>query len=331
MGDDEGGRGGATILDGQTLTSVGYERAWGNLCIAYAREYLGLDHVAPLTEPHITDDYMHGRAGTPNHRFLGRSARYLWALRTGSHSQLAEARESLCAFMEAEHDREGLGWAETLTTSHDHTWRIPMAAVRCGALKYNDTLFLDLTGKRYRCEMYLRNLMTRRGHWFSPGSRPAGSTHDGRTVWGSIIAGEPAPNRLPPLTGSRRMFVDTGKPIAGRPNDTDGPFWSLPYNAGVWLTRELIRRGDDLGGAASGRTEEPKLLSPLHLYTRGDDWVFAFPHLRKASHPLWWTASISGELIDAPAGAGKVADADCPFDWPEIPGAKLTVIPGVKP
>lgn len=329
-----------TILDGQTLTSVGFERAWGNLCIAYAREYLGLDHVAELTEPQIPDDYLLGRAGTPNHRFLGRSARYLWALKFGSADQLAEARAALRVFMEAEHTTEGLGWAEWgPSTSHDHTWRIPMAAVRCGALKYDDDLFVNLTGKRYRREMFLRSLMTRRGHWFSPGSRPASSTHDGRTVWGCIIADEPIPNRLPeipsrvgwpPGPGERRMFVDTGKPIAGRPSDPDGPFWDLPYNAGVGLTAELVRRGDDLGGAADGEVEEPVLLQPLYLYSLGSDWVFVVPHIVKGSKPMWWTAYVDGELIDSPPGAGKVLEHDCPYPWPDL-GVKPIIVPGVNP
>jgi hypothetical protein len=305
----------------QTFVSKGFEAPFGNAVVGLVRELAGCPSAWKLRPP--PEMRGHGSVGgTPNHRLLWRTWYYGWAMRAGDRAAQAEARRLLSEFFESQFESEGQYWGETLTTSHYQIWLLGVTGARYIARHYRDQVLLDLTGKWFRRELWLYDLLARDGHVFSPGSRSSVSTVELRTVAYSLLRGKPAPNRL----------SDPNRPIPGRPNDPAGHFWKDVYNVGAWMLRELIRGGDDVGGAAGPdhTTEVPLLRDPLYVYTRGEDYLFVFPRLTRASDALFWTARVGGARMDAPYRKGEIKDLVNPYRTPELPGAQLVIVPGVS-
>lgn len=274
--------------------------------------------------PRSTDKYG-ARSGTPNHRLLWRVWYYGWAMRVGSGAEKADARQRLIDFITGDFTSEGQQWGETLNTSHYQLWLLGMAGARYIARHYEDCEIVELTGKWFRRELYIYRLLQHEGHVYSPGSRSKEPTVELRDVVYAMLMGQPA----------ARSLKRPNRPLTAGPNDPNSSWWSDVYNVGAWILRVLIRDGDTIGGTAGSEhlTEESVLRAPLHVYTKGEDFLSLFPKLVKGnSDALFWVARIKGKLMTSPYHNGEInRDLENPYpvpgDWTD---AKLVVVPGVK-
>ena len=311
---------------GQTFGSRGLEAPFGNAVVGLVRQAMGCPTTWVFRRPPNMRK-LAGVGGTPNHRLLWRVWYRFWAERAGTEGEKQESHTLLTDFLLRQFGKtktgpaEGQLWGETLTTSHYQIWLLGTAGARYLARHHQNQDLIDLTGQWFRRELYGWNLLERDGHVFSPGSRSSINHVDVRTVARSMLMGVPAPARL----GSSR-------PIPGRPNEPDGPWWVSTYNVGTWILRELLREGDDVGGTAGPDhvTEPTVLRNSLLAYSRGADWLFLFPYYTKASDALWWTSRINGHLIDSPYHPGQIKNRSNPYPPPDMAGAKLKVVEGAQ-
>jgi hypothetical protein len=104
----------------------------------------------------------------------------------------------------------------------------------------------------------------------------------------------------------------------------------------------MIDAGDDLGGATKGHRERPLLRDSMEIYRDGEWYVKVVPYAR-SSEFLFWTARLphppdvdfvagpGPHRYDAPHRSGRFPQGiSNPFPAPSLPGAELTVIPGVS-
>lgn len=312
---------------GETFESRGLEAPFGKAVVGLVRQAMGCPSVWVFAKPPNMRK-LAGAGGTPNHRLLWRVWYWGWAQRAGDAGERKESKELLVDFLGRQFGKmptgpaEGQLWGETLTTSHYQLWLLGTAGLRYLARFHDDRDLLDLTGKWFRRELYCWNLLERDGHVFSPGSRTSINYTDVRTVARSLLMGVPAPSRV----GSTR-------PIPGRPNEPEGPFWTSTYNVGCWIVRASIREGDDLGGAAGPEhaTEETLLRNSLFCHTKpGGDVRFLFPYFTKASAALFWTARLGDRWVNSPYHPGQINNRPNPYPPPDFSGARVAVIPGAQ-
>jgi hypothetical protein len=294
---------------GQIAGSRGAEAPFGEAVVGLCRMALGCPSSWEMREP-VRGSYGDVR-GTPNHRLLWRVWYYGWARRAGTAAQIEDARAALLDFfarMQANgHYAWGPGGSEVLTTSHYQIWANGMSCARLLAVVHEDAPLLDVTGRFWRSEIALWNVLARGGSIDAPGARfHAGGPSQLRDVLYAMIQGRTLPRPA---------------------NNASAPWWSDYYNVAAWTLREVLRMGDDLGGARRASAADlPLLPDPLHVRTRGDDHVFVFPRLR-ALDPLYWVAFIGGEKSYAPHVDGM--GGDNPHPPPALPGATELVLPGV--
>ena len=312
---------------GQKFESRGLEAPFGNAVVGLVRQAMGCPATWVFKQPPNIRK-LAGVGGTPNHRLLWRTWYYGWAERAGDEGQKKESRELLTDFLKRQWGKtqtgspEGQLWGETLTTSHYQLWLMGVAGARYLAWHHGFEELMELTGKHFRRELYGWNLLERDGHVWSPGSRSSINHVDVRTVARAMLMGVEAPSRV----GSTR-------PIPGRPNEPQGPFWNSPYNVGTWIMRVLLSGGDDLGGTAGTghQVEETLLRNSLFCSTKPNgDCRFLFPYFTKASAALWWTARLGGRWVNSPYHPGEINNRANPYPAPDMAGANLAVIPGAQ-
>lgn len=325
---------------GQGLDSRGLEKQAGNALIAYVREAAGCNHTPLKPVPGLTG-YLEGNRGTANHRLLTRAWRCGAAWRaflyetTAAIRQEAEAATSWMVDWFEQQSTRGWMYRECLTTNHDQLYQLGVYGLRYLAWSYRSSVVknltqpvLEATGRHLRQARYLYDALSIDRHVMGPSIRcTAGgrtedekavqlATVDVRTVCYAILGGWPAPMRI----------LDPHRPIPGRPNDPNSAFWKYVYNVGAAYARQLRAEGDDLGGSVG---EQPKLCNEMRVQRRGDDMIASFAHLTEAKGGVcWWAGRRAGQYMASPYQR-SVNDEDCPFSIPTLPGATVTVIPGV--
>jgi hypothetical protein len=251
--------------------------------------------------------------GTPNHKLLWRVWWYGHSQLAGSAQDVADARAFLLTFFDAQlsagHQALNLNANEVLNVSHYQIWANGMTCARLLAVHHADAELLHATGRWWRSERALYDLLERDGSIDAPGAR--------------FKEGQAGPNDL----RDTLLAMLRGTPILGNAKNPSAGWWDHYYNVAGWTLRELLRLGDDLGGATgAGPFELPLLTDPLHVRTLGADYVFEFPKLRGALQPLFWVARIGGVTSYAPYLSGTPVDNPNPA--PALPGATVTIVPG---
>lgn len=296
---------------GQTAGSSGLEAPFGEAVVGLCRMALGCPAQWKLARP--PESYHH--SGTPNHKLLWRVWYYGWARLAGTPAELDDARSFLISFYTTQeqfgHQAISAGANEVLNTSHYQIWTNGKTCARLLAVRYADRDLLDATGEWWRHETALYDALQRGGSIDAPGAR--------------FKEGQAGPSQLRDVIYAMIM----GWPLSGSPGNQNAAWWDQYYNVSAWTLRELLRMGDDLGGAKkAGPADLPKLSDPLHLYTNGADYVFVFPKLTGALEPLFWVARLNGQTTYAPYVAGTPGDN--PDPPPDLPGAQEQIIPGVQ-
>jgi hypothetical protein len=296
---------------GQDASSVGAEAPFGEAVVGLCRRVLGCPSVWSFAPPPMGYQYK----GTPNHKLLWRVWWYGYAQAAGSAQEVSEARTFLIQHFEAQlsagHQALGPKGNEVLNVSHYQIWSNGMTCARLLAVHYADSELEQVTGRWWRHERALYDLLEREGSIDAPGAR--------------YKPGQAGPSDL----RDTLFAMLRGSPILGNAKNPNGAWWSNYYNVAAWTLRELLRLGDDLGGAAgAGPFELPRLSDPLHVRTRGNDFVYEFPRLLGALEPLFWVARIDGVKQYAPYTTGTPVDN--PYPAPELPGATVTIVPGVQ-
>lgn len=334
---------------GQGYTSRGAERQFAEACVGLVRQAMGcpsgwtFHHPLGRDNPRTSMYAPDSSRASPNQRLLWLTWLYGAALRDGTVEQVSLARDLLAEHYDLQATTEGHMMSEVLTTSHYPQW---LTAVMCGrflAWHYDEPVILDRTGKWVRGEFGLGNLLLVDGHPTSPGARPSGRTRGLRTVFNATLRGRRAPG-----TEKRREWLFTApqragtpnRPIVGNPNNATGVFWRDVVHAGAWCARELLRAGDDFGGAAGPNhlTEIPVLRNRLEVYTKANgDYLFLFPEAgpKVGPHFMFWSARVNGEQIDSSIRRGAIKQKiRNPFPPPAgfigEPGVRLVVVPGVN-
>jgi hypothetical protein len=295
---------------GQVSTSVGLENPWGTATVGVCRRTLGCPSTWTLAKPDLTQE----NNGTPNQKLLYRVWYYGWSYLAGTASDQQAARDLLLAFFQLQDTfghqaiaATGYDANEVLTSSHYEIWSNGMTCARLLAVLHQDAPVLQATGKWWRGEGALYNLLQRGGSIDTPGARDAaGGPLQLRDTVYAMIQGAPLP------------------PPANKPTSA---WWDDFYNVAAWTLREVLRVGDDLGGAKGATNADlPPLRDPLQVYTKGQDFVFEFPSMRGALMPLFWVASIGGTKSYAPIQGGNPTMPSVPA--PTLAGATLVTVPG---
>jgi hypothetical protein len=285
----------------------GIVETFGEPVASLVRQALGCSSSWTLVPPPNEWRYQ----GTANYKILWRTWYYGWAMRAGTEAQKVDARNFLIEWFERQIN-EGHGYGEALTTSHYQIWLHGTTAARLLAVHYNDTALLNATGKWFRQEFALYDLLVRENSVYSPGFRIPqgfGPTSQLRDVVYGLVKGGGAASNVP--------------------GDTSN-FWKNYYNVGAWTLKNILQKGDNLGGAAQAtrNTDLPSLVSRLCVYSKGSDFVYVFPRMDEALDPLFWVARIGGVVSQAPYIHGG---GDNPFPAPVLSGATLATVPGVFP
>jgi hypothetical protein len=290
------------------LLAQGVEQPFGDAVRGLCHMALGLPTDWVFAAP--PSDYRN--SGTPNQKLLWRTWYYGWALRAGTSAQKLDARQFLLDLLTAGFDygHQNLSDAnEVLTASHYQLWAQGVAGARLLAWKSSDSTVLAATGRWWRGEKALYDVLARDESIDAPGAR--------------FPDGQAGPNGLRDVVYAQL----TGRPLPGRAGTPTSPWWDDKYNAAAWMIRELQRGGDDLGGAGTaGSADLPLLRDPLYVYSRGADYVFVFPQMHGALEPLFWSARIGGVKSYSPYAPGAPTTPAVPA--PELSGAMLKVIPG---
>ncbi len=293
---------------GEDAGSRGAEAPFGEAVVGLCRAALGCKATWTFAAP--PDSYRY--KGTPNQKLLWRVWYYGWAQRAGTAAQKTDARDFLVDFFETErasgHYAQGNA-DEVLTTSHYEIWSNGMTCARLLALHYKESKLLSVTGRWWRSEKALLDLLQRDGSIDAPGAR--------------FSPGQAGPSNL----RDTLYAMLSGRPLPGKAVVPTAPWWSDYYNVGAWTLREILRTGDDLTVVGAGPSDLPPLHDPLNLHVKGADYVFEFPQLRGALQPIFWVARIGGTVTRAPYVDGTPVTPSMPA--PKLPGATLTVVPGI--
>ena len=310
-GGSGGGAGGAPACHqgGQQAGSSGAEAPFGEAVVGLCRQALGCASTWTLAPPPMGYQFQ----GTPNHKLLWRVWWYGWARAAGTPTDVSDARAFLVQFFDSQlaagHQALNTNANELLNTSHYQIWSNGMTCARLLAVHYADAELSAATGQWWRNERALYDLLERGGSIDAPGAR--------------FKDGQAGPNDLRDTI----FAMLRGTQPLGKAKDPNAVWWEHYYNVAAWTLREILRLGDDVGGATgSGPFDLPLLSDPLHVRTNGSDYVFEFPKLRGALQPLFWVARIGGQTQYAPYVNGTPVDN--PFPPPALPGASVTIVPG---
>lgn len=306
---------------------AGEEKIFGDHVIGLVRRAWGLPTVRSFERPGpgLIDAHDGDRGSTPNKRGLLR----VWDYGSLSWEEIRGARARLIDFFVKQRTTEGHQWAEENTSSHGQLWALIGASAHALALHNHDDGLLEETGEWWRREADLCDkLIDHDGHRTGPCGRSAGSTYDVGTVLAHQLrrTAPPTLSLIPNARGGPRLLAGLD-------------FWSNSYNAGPWMVRTLIEKGDTLGGATRGERSPVLLRDEMHIYRRGYEYVKVFPRMR-SSEALFWCAQLdyspnvehvktSPGRCEAPKKTGRFPQGLMnPFPAPELPGATLTVIEG---
>lgn len=304
---------------GQGFSSKGGERIYGDAVVGLVRRAWGCPSIWKFARPSpkLVEMFSGDRGGTPNHRGLVRLWDWGSAMEEGKSAEACIASgAALLDFFEKQFTTEGIQWAEETTTSHPQLWILIGAAARALALKWQDDQLLEATGRWWRMRAWLDDLLIEDdGHWDGPGGRSAGPTADILTVAAHQARG----------TGWPRASLIRG--AKGQQRALVGPrFYQDVYNVGVWMMRELIVHGDDLGGVRNGKREEAVLRDELHIYRRGSDYLKVYPVMH-SSDAMFWTARIAGIKGNSGISSGRFPDGrHNPFPTPVLSWSSVTVV-----
>lgn len=295
---------------GQLSESVGAENPFGEAVVGLSRAAMGCPSTWTLHAPPAGYRMM----GTPNQKLLWRVWYYGWAQRAGTASEIEDARSFLLAHFETQlrDGHQSLGGAnELLTTSHYQIWANGMTCARVLAVHYADARLLAATQRWWRGEIALMGVLQRGASIDAPGTRfmvgGAGGASDLRdTVYAQVM----------------------GLALPGRAAMPRAAWWDQYYNVAAWTLRNLLRAGDDLGGArGAGDADLPLLSDDLSVRTRGSDFVFAFDRLRGGADAIFWVARIGGAVTRGPVIAGAPGESPGPSP-PALAGATVRVLRG---
>jgi hypothetical protein len=228
-------------------------------------------------------------------------------MRAGTETEKADARDFLIEWFDRQLV-EGQGFGEAFTTSHYQIWLHGTAAARLLAVHYNDQRLLNATGKWFRHEFGLYDLLVRDGVIYGPGFRSPGPTSQLRNVAYALVK---------------------NRPLSGNPANPNSNFWKDYYNVGAWELKNVLALGDNLGGAKDATKENdlPILQNTLCAYVKNNDFVFLFPSMTEGSDVLYWVARINGQVTQAPYRQGT-APGNNPFPAPALAGATVTKMIG---
>jgi hypothetical protein len=206
-----------------------------------------------------------GTRGTLNFQAMAWAAEYVRVWRGGEipktvPPKYAQAykdywRQKALEYFERERDR-GLMGAEQMCADPHHNFHVAAAAaIRLGAREFKHQELIDASGR------YFRDLFA---------VYTAVATPDGTIC----MAGARAKGAFPPCTEVGSMIYRTvrGLPqqgVSGR----DEASWRQTYYAAARAVRQLVRQGDDLGGAAKMRPEDlasVKLAYPMRVERYAD-------------------------------------------------------------
>ena len=303
----------ACTSGGEIGTSKGLEAPWGTAAVGVCRRALGCPSKWTFAAPDLAQE----NTGTPNQKLLWRDWYYGWAMEAGTVDDQAHARKDLIDFLSLQKTfghqaikADGYDANEVLTASHYEIWSSGMTCARLLAVVFADPPVLDATGEWWRGEAGLYALLGRDGSIDAPGAR--------------FFVGMPGgPNQLRDVNWALLRGAALPKPAS----DPTSTWWDDFYNVSAWTMREILRKGDDLGGARTATAADvPALRDPLYVHTSGDDYVFEFPSMRGALQPLFWVAHIGGTTTYGPVDPGTPSTSSTPA--PTLAGATTVVVPG---
>lgn len=262
--------------------------------------------------------------GSPNQRLVSRVYYYAWAMKAGTATEKAEAKHLLLEFFSVG-EQQGhyfFGGNEVFPTSHYEVWYTGTTGARFFAWFYHDPELLAATAKWWKEEMALDKLLVRDGTIDTPGTRFGGP-------------GQPTTNQLRDVLYLMISKLDLpsnpgggGKPPGG-PGVPNSPWWNDFYNSGPWIMRNLLRLGDDVGGAASATSADlPILHNPFCVYTKGSDYVRWFPVMTDAIQIVSWVARINGVRSHGPYPHQQRTGVDPNDGLPPLDGYSLFVVYG---
>jgi hypothetical protein len=286
--------------------SGGLEGPLGTAVVNLCRQAVGCD----TTWTPVAPGPLSG--GTPNQKLLWHVWDYGYARLSNDASAIATARTNLVGFFQGQETygqyAPSANANEVLTTSHYEIWSNGTTCARLLAVVYEDADVLSATGAWWHGERALYDLLQRGGSIDAPGAR---IDHGGPSQLRDVI-----------------YAMLRGAALTGNPSSPTSAWWSDYYNVGAWQLREILRLGDDLGGATSpvDKSQVPKLRDPLYVRTKGDDWVFEFTQMRGALDPLFWVAHIGGTTTYGMPQNGTPVTS--PMAAPALVGADEFVVPG---
>jgi hypothetical protein len=245
------------------------------------------------------------KKGTPNHRALAVATGYGWALQFGDEAQKKKARERVRELFGFQ-DRGHYTWGETnecLTASHYNWWGVAFAALRWFARQHQDEEVLQLTGAWWRREIALLSLMSvpsgkLKGCIVAPGGRTL-FTPDIPESGGSVPRDVVYQMIMESSTKVKKddWFRQAAEPLDFYKGLIDKPKPFLDRTA-PWLVRELLKDGDDLGGAREAgraalqgdKSNLPKLFDRLHVVRTDKGHVAWFDDMTGTKNlpPQFW-------------------------------------------
>lgn len=183
--------------------------------------------------------------GTVNFWAMGIAGEYLRAQRFGTDQQKRNARRRAREYFERQrkdgHMSRGNAVEQTCPDPHYNFHLISAAAIRLCAKEAGHANVLGDSGEWFRWHVGLyRSCLSASGEVFIPGLRAKG-----------------APSWLVPTIAIREILGFPRVGVAKKPEKMKDQFF-----AGPRLVRQMIEKGDDLGGARSS-TETPPLRLPM--------------------------------------------------------------------
>lgn len=247
--------------------------------------------------------------GTPNHRALAVACGYGWSQLFGDEEQKKKAKKRVRELFDFQ-DKGHYTWAETnecLTASHYNWWGVALASLRWFAREHGDAEVLELTGQWWRREMALLALLSvpsgsLKGSIVAPGGRtvfvkekPESGGSVPRDVVFQMIMGSN------PKVKKNDWFQAAAEPVefyADKSVELDEQGRPFLDRTAPWIVRELVKKGDDFGGAAAAgraaldgdRSNLPKLVDRLHIVRTPKGHVAWFEDLTKNKNepPQYW-------------------------------------------
>lgn len=285
----------------------------------------------------------HLSGGTVNHKLLGRTWYYGWAMRTPGVSSAIKscARRwlvdwHLTAQQTWGHYSMTANTDEVLTTTHGQLYLAGLAAAYLfglnggqnvggtgGPYPFQDGQVVTAARKWYLDEEHLWDLLDNN----SPAIHAPGARFNNGAIGNASATQLPIRNEvMRQVNGLRPLNI---------------PFdWQEgQYHTGSWILEELFNRlhnPTNLIAPLAGHTPGAKLHDTLCIYRSGSSWLYYFPKLRAAANPIFWVQSRPGEdphsayaALEDGGGVPPGVPVFPPVQPAPFPGATTQKIQGV--